>query len=126
MTTEENGVAVAQSMKKSPDMKIFVNFKNVFVKRIARMVKVYDEAHILFDRYGITHSLKQKTRAKRAKGNEMEFAIHDEMAIAKVTLKELLSSSKTKVLLSNTLGNAVLDAFKGSNLKVEVVKSTTV
>ena len=105
---------MVQSMKKSPDMKIFLNFKNAFVRRITRMVTAYDEAHILFDRYDITHSLKLKTRAKRAQGNEMEFVVHDEMAIAKVTLKELLSASKTKALLSNTLGDdcdAILDAF---------------
>lgn len=59
-----DAMAVDQSMKKSSDMKIFVNFKNAFVKRITSMVKVYDEAHIIFDRYDITHSLKQKTRAK--------------------------------------------------------------
>jgi hypothetical protein len=34
----------------------------------------------------------------------MEFAIHDEMAIAKVTL---LPASKTKALFSNTLGDAM-------------------
>lgn len=121
-----DGMAVVQSMKKSPDMKIFLNFKNAFVRRITRMVKAYDEAHIIFDRYDITHSLKRKTRAKRAQGNEMEFAVHDEMAIAKVTLKELLSAPKTKALLSNILGDAILNVFKESNMKVVVVKSTTV
>jgi hypothetical protein len=37
----------------------------------------------------------------------MEFAIHDEMAIAKVTLEELLPASKIKALFSNTLGDAM-------------------
>ena len=64
-----DGMAVVQSMKKSPDMKIFLNFKNAFVRRITRMVTAYDEAHILFDRYDITHSLKLKMRAKQAQGN---------------------------------------------------------
>ena len=93
---------------------------------IAKLVKSYNEARIIFDRYDIVQSLKQKTRAKRAQGKEMEFAIHDEIAIAKVTLKELLSSSKTKAILTHTLGNALLDGYKGSTKKVVVVKGTTV
>jgi len=60
------------------------------------MVKPYDEERIIFGCYDITQTLKQKTRTKRAKGKEMEFAIHDEMDIAKITIKELLSAAKTK------------------------------
>ena len=52
--------------------------------------------------------------------------IHDEMHIAKITLKELLSASKTKALLSNSLGKALLEEYKGSKKKVVVVKGTTV
>ena len=54
------------------------------------------------------------TSLKRAQGNEMEIAIHDEVDIAKITLKELLSASKTKALLSTILGNVVLEEYKGS------------
>ena len=56
----------------------------------------------------------------------MEFATHDEMDIAKITLKELLSASKTKTLLSNILGNVVLEEYKGWKKKVVVVKGTSV
>ena len=80
-------------------MKKIINFKDAFVKRITRMLKPYDEERIIFDCYDITQSLKQKTRAKRAQGKEMEFAIHDEMDIAKITRKELPSVSKTKFLV---------------------------
>ena len=45
---------------------------------------------------------------------------------SKITLKELLSASKTKALLSSILGNAVLERYKGSKKKVVVVKGTTV
>ena len=48
------------------------------------------------------------------------------MDIAKITLKELLSASKTKALLSNIIGNAVLEEYKGSKKKAVVVKCTTV
>ena len=47
------------------------------------------------------------------------------MAIAKVTLKELQSTSKTKEILTNTFGDAVLEAYTGSEKKVVVVKGTT-
>ena len=56
----------------------------------------------------------------------MEFVIHDDIDIAKITRKELLSASKTKALLSNILGNALLEEYKGSKKKVVVVKGTTV
>ena len=56
----------------------------------------------------------------------MEFAFHDEMDIAKITLKELLSASKTKALLSNIIGNAVLEEYNGSKTQVVVVKGTAV
>ena len=104
-----DSMAVVQCMKNGPGMKKIINFEDAFVKRITRMVKPYDEGRIICDRYDIAQSLKQKTRAKRAQGKEMEFAIHDEMDIAKITLKELLSASKTKALLSNILGNALLE-----------------
>ena len=79
------------------------------------MVKPYGEERIIFHCCDIAQSLKQKTTAKRAhEKEEKEFAIHDEMDIAKITLKELLSASKTKALFPNILGNAVLEECKGS------------
>ncbi len=51
---------------------------------------------VIFDCYDITQSMKQKLRAKRALGKDME-----------VTLEELLSASKTNVVLSNTHFDAV-------------------
>ena len=104
-------------------MKKIIHFKDAFVNRITRMVKPYDDERIIFDCYDIAQSLKHKMRAKRAQGKEMEFAIHDELEI---TLKELLSATKTKALLSNILGNVVLDEYKGSKKKVVVVKGTKV
>ena len=64
-------------------MKKIINFKSAFVKIMKSMVKPYDEGRVIFDCYDIAQSLKQKIRAKRAQGKEMEFAIHDEMDIAK-------------------------------------------
>ncbi len=50
----------------------------------------------------------------------MELAIHDAIVIAKVTLEELLSASKTNAVLSNTHVDAVLKAYLGSSMKVVV------
>ena len=74
-------------VQKSPGTKSIINFKDTFVKRITRMVKPYDEGRIIFDRDDIAQSLKYETGTKRAQGKEMEFAIHDEMDIANITLK---------------------------------------
>ena len=79
----------------------------------------------MFVCYDVAQSLNQKTRAKRAQGKEMEFPIHDEKNIVMITLKELISASKTKALLSNILSNVVLEEYKGSNKKVVAVKGTT-
>ena len=43
------------------------------------------------------------------------------MSIAKVTLQQVLSASKTKALLSNTLGD---DTYNESDIKVVVVKGS--
>ena len=121
-----DSMAVVQCTKTGPGMKKIINFKDAYVKRITRMVKPYDEGRIIFDRYDMAQSLKQKTRAKRAQGKEMEFAIYDEMDIVKITLKELLSASKTNALLSHNFGNALLEEYKGSKKKVVAVKGTSV
>ncbi len=71
----------------------------------------YDDARVIFDRYDITQSMKQKSRAKRALGKDMELAIHDAIVIAKVTLEELLSASKTNAILSNTHVDVVLKVY---------------
>ena len=115
---------------KSKGMKKIINFKDgsyAIVKKITKMVKPTRNVRFIFNCYDIAQSLKQKTRAKRAQGKEMGFAIHDEMDILyKITLKELFSTSKTMALLSNILGNVVLEEYKGSKKKVVVVKGTTV
>ena len=40
--------------------------------------------------------------------------IHDEMKIAKMSLKDLLSNTKTKSQLTELLAEALLEAFKDS------------
>ena len=110
-----DGMAVLQSMKKTSAMTKIINLKTAFVKRMKRLMKGYTEGCIVFDKY-LKASLKDKTCAKHAaKVSSTEFMVHDEMNIAKVTLKELLASSKTKSQLTELLTTALLEAFEGSN-----------
>ena len=54
----------------SPSMKKNLNFKDVYVKRITRMLKPYDEERIIFDCYDICQSLKQhEGQASTEKGD---------------------------------------------------------
>ena len=56
----------------------------------------YDEVRILFDRY-LDNSLKDQTRAKRAKGTPpIKFQITDNMDITNIGMTTLLSQKQTK------------------------------
>ena len=119
-------MAVLQSMRKNPSMKKIIHLKNAFVQRIKRMLQPYEEGRIIFDRYDIDQSLKQKTRAKRTQGKTIEFKVHDEMSITGVSLRDLLSSTKTKENIAELFGDAVLNAYEGSEKKVVVGTGTTI
>ena len=85
-------------MNKLPGMTKICHHKEPFLKKIDRMPNIYDEARILFDRY-IENSLKAKRRAKRATSTAAATAsydVHDQITISTISLKEILSSSKTK------------------------------
>ena len=123
-----DAMAVLQCMKKTPGMTKICHLKEAFVMRISRMTNIYDEARVLFDRY-IERSLKAKTRAKRATSATAacaSYEVHDEMSISTISLKELLSSSKTKKGLCELLALAVLEHFAGSVKKVVIAYNTLV
>ena len=88
-------------MNKLPGItKILCHLKEAFLKKVDRMPNIYNEARILFDRY-IENSLKAKRRAKRATSTAAATAsydIHNQISISTISLKEILSSSKTKKL----------------------------
>ena len=108
-----DGMAVLQSMKKTSSMTKISHLKLAFVKRIKTLMKGYTQGRVIFDRY-LDVSLKAKTGAKRAASSvTMEFKVHDDMSIAKVSLKELFSNSRTKSQLTEILAEALLEDFKG-------------
>ena len=72
--------------KKTAAMTKIIHLMTAFVKRINYLVKGYTEGHVIFDRY-LEVSPKDKNRAKRAaKASALEFMVHEEMSIAKVSL----------------------------------------
>ena len=72
------------------------------------MILDYSEGHVIFDRY-VDDSLKIKTRQKRA-SMSTEFENHPEMKLT-MTLKELLSTTKTKRSLTCMLVQGLLEHF---------------
>lgn len=103
-------------------MKTFLSLENTFLKRIKRMINAYDEAHHIWYQSDLETKNKGKTGTRKAGGVCNPWWD----GYSNFILKELLSASKTKVLLSNALWDAILDDYRGSNKKVVVVKVTTV
>lgn len=106
-----DAMAVLQSMKKTPTMRTLADLRETFVRRIENMLHGFNEGRIIFDRY-LDQSLKNKTRQKRAV-TSTEFEIHPEMKLS-MSLKELLSSSKTKSSLTAYLAQGLLEHFQNS------------
>ena len=88
-----------------------------FIKRIERMVSGFDEGRVVFDRY-LDSSLKNKTRQKRST-TSVEFKIHPEMRLT-MSIKDLLSSSKSKSMLVTLFANGLLARFF-SNTAIKLV-----
>lgn len=87
-----NGMAIVQSIKKTPAMTTIRHLKDAFVKRITRMMNDYIEGRVIFDRY-LKGSLKELTRAKRARSCNVVgivYQVHDSMSVITMSPKELL------------------------------------
>ena len=93
------------------------DLKESFIKRIERMVSGFDEGRVVFDRY-LESSLKNKTRRKRST-TSVEFQIHPEMRLA-MSIKDLLSSSKSKSMLVSSFASGLLARFS-SNTAIKLV-----
>ena len=99
-----DAMAVLQSMKKTPTMMKISELQAAFVKRIESLITGYDEAHVVFDSY-LDLSLKNKTRQKRSVSTT-DYEIHPAMKLT-MSLRELLSSTKSKRSLTAWFGEAV-------------------
>ena len=119
-----DAMAVLHSMKKTPSMRKLSDLQEVFVKRIEGMMDGYNEGRVVFDRY-LDKSLKNKTRQKRAV-TSIEFEIHPEMKLS-MSLKEILSASRTKSTLTSMLAEGLQKRFaSNSTFKLVVVYDTKI
>ena len=79
----------------------------------------FDEGRVVFDRY-LESSLKNKTRQNRST-TAVEFQIHPEMRLT-MSIKDLLSLSKSKSMLVNLFPSGLLARFSGNTaIKLVVV-----
>ena len=119
-----DAMAVLQSMKKTSKTQTLSDLQEAFTKRIAFMMAGYSEGRVIFDRYQ-DQSLKSKTRQKRATSSA-EFKVHPQMKLT-MSLKELLSSSKTKSNITAMFAEALLQEFSNTNnFKLVVVYGTKI
>ena len=119
-----DAMAIVQSITKTPNMKKMSDFRDVFCTKIQRRSKKYTETRVVFDEY-LDNSLKEQTRAKRATTKnkksvvQMNYRVNENMSLASVSLKELISSTKNKRSLTSFLADGLLDAFKGKLIVVQ-------
>ena len=119
-----DAMAVLQSMKKTPTMQRLSDLQEAFIKRIVFKMAGYIERRVVFDRYQ-DQSMKNKTRQKRVV-SLTEFQVHLHMKLT-MSLKDLLSSSKTKSSLMSMFAQALLQHFtSNSNIKMVVVYGSNI
>ena len=104
-------------LKKTSAIMKISDLQESFIKRIERMVSGFDEGRVVFDRY-LDSSLKNKTCQKRST-TSVEFKIHPEMRLT-MSIKDLLSSSKSKSMLVTLFANGLLARFF-SNTAIKLV-----
>ena len=74
----------------------------------------------------ILNSLKEITRAKRATSSttaELNYYVNENMSLASISMKNLLSSTRTKQGMTQFLADGLLDRFTGSLIVVEGTKA---
>lgn len=113
-----DAMAIIHPMKKSAKIRTLYDLQVEFIKLIEEKLDGYDEARIVFDRY-IDLSLKNKTRQVRSK-TSTEYLIHPEMRLT-MSIKDLLSSSKTKQSLTIMFAKALIEYFSNKETRVFVI-----
>ena len=93
-----DGMAELQGFDKLLWIQTYKQLACNFIGELRKKYDKYDETHLVFDRYDEAEvSLKASTRKRRlAGGNAVAYRITDTTAIAKLTMKQLLSHSNTK------------------------------
>ena len=103
-----DAMAEVQAFGKPDHVHTCGELADVFTSRMLERYRHVDELHLIFDQY-LPQSLKKDARQKRNKGKpEIAYRIKDTTNIAKVPMKQLLSSTKTKKELTNYLAEKML------------------
>ena len=104
-------MAELQSLDKPDHIKNCRELADHFTKRILQKYRKGDEIHLVFDRYDVSLSLKTATRDRRQGGQPhvVSYNITDNTNIAKVSMKQLLASVKTKKALTGYLAEKMLE-----------------
>jgi hypothetical protein len=114
----EDAMEILYCMKKTPKIRTLKDLQVQFVKNIEKVLEGCDEGRICFDRY-LDLSLKNKTRKARSKSST-EYVLHPEMKLA-MSIKDLLSSTKTKRELTKMFAQALLEHFATKSTRVFVI-----
>ena len=90
-------------------------FATYFIRTITHRAQNYTAVHLVFDRYDVAHSLKERTRNLQQKGSIVYFHDVSDTTAIKIPLKKFLSSNKTKDKLSIYLTRKALNHFLLAN-----------
>ena len=98
------------------------------MKIIDEMISTYDEARQLFDPYPDKITLKDNTHKKRAVPgllNDEGYDVHLEMPL-KMSVRELMSASKTKRKISKIISQLLLKRYQSSTKHLVVAYESTI
>ena len=104
-----DGMAVVQAMGKPTWVRTGKDLAKHFLNVVEQTSTGFDEVHVIFDRYDIANSLKERTQQLRY-GDQRSISYHisDDAVIEKTTLKQLLGSNTFKEKLSHYLAAQLL------------------
>lgn len=110
-----DGVALLHKLKKGKEITNCKDLSILFVNVLHRKGSGFFEVHLVMDRY-LDKSLKNQTRSKRAAKQARQFVITPTTNIQNVSMKDLLSHTKTKrelivFLCEQVLANSTLKRF---------------
>ena len=105
--------------KKTEGTSICSQLCDIFANEILTKYHIYDELHVIFDRYDLELSLKQAERDRRSEGTvPIHYYITDSTDIQRLLMKALLSHIDTKKELSEYFAQKLLQ-IKGKTVVVD-------
>ena len=120
-----DGMAEVQSLDKPDWIKTCKDLAEHFMARLFVKYNNTQQIRLIFDRYGVLSLLKSATRSKRQGTPEpIYYHVMDSTHIAKVTLKKLLSHTKTKAELTAFLAQKVMERGEATGKQVIVAWAT--